>query len=315
MKYHVNAIIDDDFWQLVKHEKLQEGELEVESAMNIGSSHWCQSTPRPDHWSILDDDRQSTSPTYHRSTKSTESVASSQQVRIMTHKEFAAWHPHPPTFYRPSKTDIDRQPEPGIDRHRSTTRARHRSTTTNDRHEKSDIDWRAPLTYWVQWLKIDVPTLNAFRNRPKPSEIPIDDTCHHSEEKAEPMQVNQNMERRSVQKRKKKVPKHFKKGVNEKEMDSFTKWVMRIPVDKPFEEAYFKHKLWIFFKETMETEQDIIRMFHEVISKMKKRITPKKHDNPGKFAVPCLLQELHSQVHSATLVLQSAYYTKLWQTN
>ena len=27
MKHHVNAIIDDDFWQVVKHEKLQEGDF------------------------------------------------------------------------------------------------------------------------------------------------------------------------------------------------------------------------------------------------------------------------------------------------
>ena len=27
MKHHVNAIIDDDFWQVVNHEKLQEGDF------------------------------------------------------------------------------------------------------------------------------------------------------------------------------------------------------------------------------------------------------------------------------------------------
>ena len=39
MKHHVNAIIDDDFWQVAKHEKLQEGYFEVESSMNFGSLH------------------------------------------------------------------------------------------------------------------------------------------------------------------------------------------------------------------------------------------------------------------------------------
>ena len=29
MKHHVNAIIGDDFWQVVKEEKLQEGDFEV----------------------------------------------------------------------------------------------------------------------------------------------------------------------------------------------------------------------------------------------------------------------------------------------
>ena len=39
LKHHVSAIIDDDFWQVVKKEKLQEGNLKVESSMSFGSSH------------------------------------------------------------------------------------------------------------------------------------------------------------------------------------------------------------------------------------------------------------------------------------
>ena len=46
-----------------------------------------------------------------------------------------------------------------------------------------------------------------------------------------------------MRRRKEKVPKHLKRGVNEKEMDSFNKRVLRIPLDKPFEEAYFTHRL------------------------------------------------------------------------
>ena len=41
MKHHVNAIIGDDFWQVVKEEKLQEGDFKVESLMSFGGSHWC----------------------------------------------------------------------------------------------------------------------------------------------------------------------------------------------------------------------------------------------------------------------------------
>ena len=33
MKHHVNAIIEDDFWQVVKEEKLKEGDFKVESYM------------------------------------------------------------------------------------------------------------------------------------------------------------------------------------------------------------------------------------------------------------------------------------------
>ena len=38
-KYHVNAILDYDFWQLVKHEKLGEGDFEFVSSMSFGGSH------------------------------------------------------------------------------------------------------------------------------------------------------------------------------------------------------------------------------------------------------------------------------------
>ncbi|KAF2572361.1 hypothetical protein F2Q70_00003607 [Brassica cretica] len=46
-------------------------------------------------------------------------------------------------------------------------------------------------------------------------------------------------------------------------MDSFTKRILRIPTDKPFEEAYFTLRLWMFFRETKETEEDIRRIFHQ----------------------------------------------------
>ena len=39
MKHHVNAIIGNDFWQVVKEEKLQEEDFEVESLMRFGGSH------------------------------------------------------------------------------------------------------------------------------------------------------------------------------------------------------------------------------------------------------------------------------------
>ncbi|KAF3541042.1 hypothetical protein F2Q69_00021993 [Brassica cretica] len=72
-------------------------------------------------------------------------------------------------------------------------------------------------------------------------------------------------------------------------MDSFTKRVLRIPLDKPFEEAYFTHRLWMFLRETKETEQDIHRIFDQIRYRMKQRITLKKND-PGKFAVPYLVK-------------------------
>ncbi|KAG5389089.1 hypothetical protein IGI04_030630 [Brassica rapa subsp. trilocularis] len=71
-------------------------------------------------------------------------------------------------------------------------------------------------------------------------------------------------------------------------MDGFTKRVLRIPIEKPFDEAYFTHRLWMLFREKKVTEEDIRRMFHQVREKMKHRITLTKKSDPGKFAIPCL---------------------------
>ncbi|KAF2552166.1 hypothetical protein F2Q68_00034070 [Brassica cretica] len=40
-------------------------------------------------------------------------------VRIMTHEEFAARHPHPPQPYRVTTEDIDRQQQSATDRHQT----------------------------------------------------------------------------------------------------------------------------------------------------------------------------------------------------
>ena len=57
------------------------------------------------------------------------------------------------------------------------------------------------------------------------------------------MQVDQATVGRTLRKRKEKVPKHLKRGANDKEMECFRKRILRIPLDRPFEEAYFTHKL------------------------------------------------------------------------
>ena len=71
MKHHVNAIIEDDFWQVVKEEKLQEGDFEVESLMSFSGSHWCRSTPDTKHRSIYTNTNQSTGTPEHRLTTPT----------------------------------------------------------------------------------------------------------------------------------------------------------------------------------------------------------------------------------------------------
>ncbi|KAF3505362.1 hypothetical protein F2Q69_00043126 [Brassica cretica] len=73
-------------------------------------------------------------------------------------------------------------------------------------------------------------------------------------------------------------------------MECFQKRVFRILLEKPFEEVYFTHRLWMFFRETRETKEDIRRMFCETREKMKNRITLKKKSDPGKFAIPCMVK-------------------------
>ncbi|KAF3603101.1 hypothetical protein F2Q69_00035173 [Brassica cretica] len=160
---------------VVKEEKLQEGDFEVESLMSFGGSHWCRSTPSHEHRPTEVIQNRSTSSPGNRSTTPTESTTSCNAVRIMTHEEFAAKHPHPPI---PVYVKIDRHSDTVIDRHQETA---------IDRQPPAPIDRRAPLT------------------------------------------------------------------------------------------------------ENRETEEDIRRMFCEAREKMKKRITLKKKNDTGQFAIPCTI--------------------------
>ena len=131
MKHHVNAIIGDDFWQVVKEEKLQEGDFEVESLMSFGGSHCCRSTPSHEHRSTEVIQNRSTSSPGHRSTTPTESTASCTAVRIITHEEFATKHPHPPS---PIYVKIDRHSYPIIDQHQETAIDRQPPVPSIDEH-------------------------------------------------------------------------------------------------------------------------------------------------------------------------------------
>ncbi|KAF3523213.1 hypothetical protein F2Q69_00047947 [Brassica cretica] len=197
IKHHVNAIIDDDFWQVVKQEKLLEGDFEVKSSMSFGGSHWCRSMPDLEQQSADVKQNRSTAIPEHRSTTLTESTASCNVVKIMTHEEFAAKHPHPPS---PVYVKIDRQTGPAIDRQRETA---------IDRQPPAPIDRRAPLTYQVQMPKIDVARLNVLRPQPKPSANRHETTSTHSADAAEPMEVDTAPMGRTLRKRKGKVAKHL----------------------------------------------------------------------------------------------------------
>ncbi|KAF2545621.1 hypothetical protein F2Q70_00022372 [Brassica cretica] len=137
--------------------------------------------------------------------------------------------------------------------------------------------------------KINVARLNALRPKPKPSENPPETVRTPSDDGVDPMEVDRVPKGRTLRKKKEKVAKHLKKGANENEKESFRKRVFRIPLDKPFDEAYYTHRFWMFFRETRETEEDISRMFYEAREKMRMRITLKKSD-PGQFAIPCTMK-------------------------
>ncbi|WZY77777.1 hypothetical protein YC2023_024161 [Brassica napus] len=154
-KHHVNAIIDDEFWQVVRNENLEEGDFEIESSMSLGGSQWCRPMSMNSHRSTDHDEDRWTDYSSHRSTSSAKSTECNA-VRILTHEEFAAKHPHPPCpFYE----KIDRSVNSTIDR---------QSESDIDRHNTPPIDRQAPLTYRVRLPSIDNDYINALRPPPKP---------------------------------------------------------------------------------------------------------------------------------------------------
>ncbi|KAF3607719.1 hypothetical protein DY000_02049106 [Brassica cretica] len=138
--------------------------------------------------------------------------------------------------------------------------------------------------------KIDVARLNALRPKPRPSENPPETVRTPLDDGEESMEINKVPLGKTLRKRKGNVEKHLRRGANDKEKESFRKRVFRIPIDKPFEDAYYTHKLWMFFRETKEKEEEIRRMFCEAREKMRKIITLKKKSDPGQFAIPCTVK-------------------------
>ncbi|KAF3533325.1 hypothetical protein DY000_02042594 [Brassica cretica] len=187
-------------------------------------------------------------------------------------------------------TSTDSRTQQSTDTRPSSSTDLHRSTSI-DTTPRTSIDHQSRNMVAIVILRQDENgnlydqdghLRNATANPPEPTTNPSDTT-------PEPMQVDEATEGRRLRKRKEKIPKNLKREANEKEMDGFTKRVLRIPVEKPFDEVYYTHRLWMFFRETKETEEDIRRMFHHVREKMKLRITLKKKSDPGKFAIPCVV--------------------------
>ncbi|KAF2531854.1 hypothetical protein F2Q70_00030268 [Brassica cretica] len=165
-KHHVNSIIDDDFWKVVRNEKLEEGYFEIESSMNHDEDRW-------------------TDYSSHRSTSSAKSTECNA-VQILTHEEFVAKHPHPPSpFYE----KIDRSVEPIIDRH---------SEFDVDRHNTPPIDRQAPLTYRVRLPSIDNDYINALKQPPKPLANPPEPKPNPLNSSQESVQEEQESEGRRL---------------------------------------------------------------------------------------------------------------------
>ncbi|KAF3508195.1 hypothetical protein F2Q69_00005768 [Brassica cretica] len=115
---------------------------------NNGDLHDQEGHPRnasdTEHRSTYTNPNRSTGIPEHRSTPPTESTASCNAVKILTHEEFAANHAHPPS---PDNVRINRHANSNIDRH---------SEANIDRQPSPPIDQRAPITYRVKMPKIDV---------------------------------------------------------------------------------------------------------------------------------------------------------------
>ncbi|KAF3528053.1 hypothetical protein DY000_02039951 [Brassica cretica] len=124
-------------------EKLEEDAFLVESCMSIGSSYWCRPTSTAEH--------RSTSSAEHRSTPL---LGSDKTVRIQSHSDFAARHPHPPTLAR-VRDNIDRQQFNGIDRHQ------HGNT---DRQQQQRSDRQPPIPYRVRLPDLDAHRLKETQN-------------------------------------------------------------------------------------------------------------------------------------------------------
>ncbi|KAF3555769.1 hypothetical protein F2Q69_00013640 [Brassica cretica] len=152
--------------------------------------------------------------------------------------------PHPPS---PVYVKIDQHSDTPVDRQHETA---------IDRQPPAPIDRGAPLIYRVQMPKIYVARLNALRPKPKPSDNPPETIMIPSDDAADLMEVDMVPMGRTMRKRKEKVAKHLKRGASEKEMESFQKRVFKIPLEKPFEEAYFIQRLGIDHQKSTDAPRD-----------------------------------------------------------
>ncbi|KAF8112091.1 hypothetical protein N665_0067s0012 [Sinapis alba] len=184
----------------------------------------------------------------------------------MMHEVFAAKQPYPLKLYR-------------IDQHQHLSR---------DRHQEPSADHHPHVTSQVRLPSIYVSRLDALRLSSQTPQEPTINTNQQLVDAREPLIIEVTTKGQS--RRKKKVPKHLMREANEKEMDSFAKRILKILLDTPFDEACYTHRIWMFFRESKESEKDIERMFHHIREKMKQKLILKKKSDPEKFLILFLVK-------------------------
>ena len=120
-RHHVNALIDDDFWEEVENEKLQERDFKVESSKSMGSSHWCRLIPPAEQRSPPHVEHRFPPPSEQRSTQPAEYVGSQQTASIDRCYSDDDRYYTPTTISRPRLRSIDRH-RLYADRYSSQTR-------------------------------------------------------------------------------------------------------------------------------------------------------------------------------------------------
>ncbi|KAF3534737.1 hypothetical protein DY000_02042906 [Brassica cretica] len=210
----------------------------VESSMYVGSSYWCRPIPS---------DKPQLTPLF----------GSDKTVRIQSHSDFAARHPHPPTLVCIRPNDVDRQQAERIDRQHHE-RIDRQENGSIDRQEQQRID-RFPSTPYRQ---TEDATEKENSTLAETSLVEIDQ--HQRDGYEHVMEVQPT-----------------KEGVQREK-------VKRVPKDMSFVDAYYKYRLGNFFRESRETYEDIEQLFNKVCRKPKR--TLKKEQDPRKFLIPCSIQ-------------------------
>ncbi|KAF3506713.1 hypothetical protein F2Q69_00006428 [Brassica cretica] len=150
---HLRNATDDDFWQVVKHEKLGEGDFKVESSMSFGGSHWCRPMSMDTHRSTDHDEDQSTDYSKHRSTSSAESTAECMPSSTRSNKDkHLLFSEDPAHLERPIRKDqrftsldvaaftsTDSRTQPSTDSRTQPSTDIRRSSST-DLHRSTSID-------------------------------------------------------------------------------------------------------------------------------------------------------------------------------